>query len=122
MLGEAFDLHVEFKFGLRIAGQRPGDWRCIRIMRRGGERDVAFTREKAGSWIKTDPACAWQIGFAPGMQVCEIMVCSWRTIQRNKIWFELDQIAGHKTCGDAQSAKGFEPAANWNRDMSPPCG
>ncbi len=57
------DLHVEGEVGtsFEIAEEAAGDRGGVAVMRRGGERNVAFAGQQAGGRVKPDPAGAGQI-------------------------------------------------------------
>ena len=45
---------------------------ALRIVRRGGERHMAFAGQQAGGRVEPDPAGARQVDLAPGVQVGEV--------------------------------------------------
>ena len=118
MLGDAGDLHVEVEFGVGLAEMAAGDRRGVAVMRRGGQRDMAFAGEQAGGRIEADPAGAGQIDFAPGMQVGEIDFGAGGAVERLQVGRELDQVAGDEAGGEAQMAQDLRPAASWCRGRS----
>jgi hypothetical protein len=68
--------------------------------------------QQAGRRIEPDPAGAGNVDFRPGMQVGEIVVGALRTVQRDEIRLQLDQVAGHEARGETEMAKRLhqEPA------------
>ena len=71
-------------------------------MRRAGQRNVSFAREKSGGRIETHPARAGQKNFGPGVQVREVACGAGGSFQRFDVGRELDQIARNKARGQAE--------------------
>ena len=65
---------------------------------------MALACQEARGRIKADPARARQIDFHPGMKVGKILVGARRSIQGHKIRFQLNEVAGNKTGGEAERA------------------
>ena len=104
MFGRALHLHVEREFHFGKAGDT-GDRRGIGVMRRRGQRNMAFAGQQPRCRVQPDPARTGQIHLDPGVQVGEIMVGARRPVQRDQVGFQLDQIARHKPRRDAQIAQ-----------------
>ncbi len=103
----AGDGHVEIEFGLDLVRfvDRAADGRGRLRVRRGGEGDVAFAGEQAGSGIQPDPARAGQINFGPGVEIGEVGFGAGRAaIDRFDIGGELDEITGDEARGEAELA------------------
>ncbi len=64
------------------------------------------------------PACAWQIGLGPGVQVGEVVIGAGGAVQRFLVGRELDQVAGHEPRRDAAMPKESAPAAKPSRGRS----
>ena len=101
MLRHAGDSHVEVEGDFGEA-RHARDRGRVAVMRRRGQRDVAFPRQQARSGIEADPAGAGQIDLAPGMQVGEIDLRPLRAADGLQVRFQLDQVAGHEPRGEAQ--------------------
>ena len=107
----ALDPHVELEIDVgetRDAGDRRG----VAIVRRGGERNMAFPGEQARGRIEPDPAGARKIDLGPGVEVGEVVVGARRPVEGDQIGLQLDQIAGHEPRGEAEIAQDLhqEPA------------
>ena len=98
------DLHVEVEIDIGEA-RDAGDRRGVAIMRRRGERNMAFAGQQARGRIEADPAGAGQIDLAPGVQIGEVVVGAGRPVERDEIGLELDEIAGHEAGGEAEMAQ-----------------
>ena len=84
MLGNARHLHVEVEIDIGEAG-KARDRRGVAIVRRRGQRYVAFARQQAGGGIEPNPAGAGQIDLAPGMQIGEIVVGASWAVERHEV-------------------------------------
>ena len=62
----------------------------VTVMRRCGERDMAFAGQQARGWIEADPARAGQVDLAPGVQVGEVVIGARRPVERDEVGLELD--------------------------------
>ena len=60
------------------------------------ERNMAFAREEARGRIETDPACAREVNFRPGVQIGEIVIRARRPVEGFHIRLQLNEIAGHE--------------------------
>ena len=111
MLGDPLDAHVELEIDVGET-REARDRRGVAIVRRRGERNMAFPREEARGWIEPDPAGARKIDLGPSVEVGEVAVGARRTVQGDEIRLELDQIAGHEAGGEAEIAEDLdqEPA------------
>ena len=107
VFGHPLDLHVKFEIDLGRArgGEAPGNRRGILVMRRGGQRDMAFAGHQSRGRVEADPAGARQVDLAPGMEVGEVVIGARGAIQRLEIRFQLDQVARDKARGKAQVAQ-----------------
>jgi hypothetical protein len=105
MLGDARHRHLEVEFGVGLAEDGAGDRRGVAIMRRGGERNVAFAGQQARGRVEADPAGAGQVDLAPGMQVGEIDFGAGRAVERLEIGRQLDEIAGDEAGGETEIAQ-----------------
>ncbi len=63
---------------------------------------MSFASEQTGSGIQPDPARAWQIDLAPGVQVGEIDIRTRRPVERLDIGLELNEVARHEPRRHAQ--------------------
>ena len=104
MLGDARHVHIEAEFDIGEA-RHAGDRRGIAIVRRGGERDVAFAGQEAGRRVEPDPAGAGDIDLAPRVQIGEVLVGAGRPVERNEVRLELDEISRDETRGETQIAQ-----------------
>ena len=95
MLGNAVDAHVELELDIGEACHA-GDRSRVAEMRRGGKRHMAFAGQEAGGRVESDPAGARQVDLAPGVQVCEVGRRAGRTIERDDVWLQLDQVPRHE--------------------------
>ena len=88
-------LHMmrELDLGLLV---HAGDGRGALGRRRRRERNMAFAREEARGRIETDPACAREVDFRPGVQVGEIVIRARRPVERFHIRLQLNEVAGHE--------------------------
>ncbi len=104
VLVHARQLHRERE--IHLAHVRVPDDRR-RVARVGGarQRNVPFPREQARGGIETDPACARQESFSPGVKVGEVALRPGRTVPRLQVGGELDQIAGREARREAQVAQ-----------------
>ncbi|EKD60036.1 MAG: hypothetical protein ACD_54C00976G0001 [uncultured bacterium] len=101
VFGGARHRHVKIKADLGIAGQ-PGNRRGVGIMRRGGQRDMAFAGQQARGRVQPDPACAGQIHLAPRMQIGEILRGACGAVDGHQIGFQLNEVARDKPRRKAQ--------------------
>ena len=98
------DFHQMFELDLAfVAGA--GDRRGVAGVGRGGQRNVPFASEQAGSRVEADPAGARQINLAPGVQVGEIDLGAARTVERFDVRGQLDQITGDEAGRHAEMAQ-----------------
>ena len=81
------------------------DWRGSRWLGRACEWNVPFAREQSRRRIEADPAGAWQVHLAPGVEVGEVAVGACGSVQRLHVRDQLDQIAGHETRSEPEVAK-----------------
>ena len=111
MLRHALDPHVEREVDVGEAGDA-GDRRGVAVMRRGGERDVAFAGQKPGGRIEADPAGAGKIDLGPGVKIGEVMIRSRRPVERDEVRLELDQVARDEAPGQSEMTENLhqEPA------------
>ncbi len=104
MLGHALDLHVEGELDIGEAGE-PRDRRGVAVVRRCGERNVAFAGKQPGRRIEADPARARKIDLDPGVEIGEVVVGAGGPIKRDEVGLQLDQIAGDELRRKAQVAQ-----------------
>ena len=85
----AGDRHLVGKRSLaevdRAANGRGGE-----RMRGASQRNMSLSGEEAGSGVKPNPSCTWEIGFHPGMQIGEVRIRARRPIQGFHIGHELN--------------------------------
>ncbi|CAJ6391726.1 Uncharacterised protein [Burkholderia pseudomallei] len=104
--------HLVLELDLAFVDE-PLDGRGARRLRRRGKRNMPFAREQPRCRIETDPARARQIHFAPRVQIGEVGLGAARAVERLHVGCQLDQIAGHEACGEAEVAAQLheQPAA-----------
>src|SRR4051794_40340472 len=90
------DAHFVREFAFALV-DRAGDRRGVGRKRAAGERNMAFTGEQPRGRIKTDPAGAGQINFAPGVEISEIVFGAGRAVERFYVSGKLNQVARNKT-------------------------
>ncbi|MNH95825.1 hypothetical protein D3C73_484780 [compost metagenome] len=108
MFGDAGDVHSEVERGVRFTEVAAGNRRGVTVMRRCGQRNMAFAGEKTGGRIEADPARAGQIDFAPGVKVGEIHLGAGGAVEGFQVRGELNEIAGDETCGEAEIAQDLD--------------
>ena len=101
VLRHPVDAHVEGEVDLGEA-RHAADRRRVAVMRCRGQRNMALARQQAACRVEADPACAGQIDLAPGVQVREVVVRARRTIERNEVGLELDQISRAEARGETE--------------------
>ena len=101
---DPLDPHVEVEIDIGET-REARDRRGVAIVRRRGERNVAFAGQQARGRIEPDPAGAGQIDLGPGVEIGEVVVGAGRPVERDEIGLELDEIAGHEPRGQAQMAE-----------------
>lgn len=89
---DARDAHFVQQLRLAFVHRAANRCRGARL-RRAAQRDVTFAREQSARRIKSDPARAGQIHFAPRVQVREIHLGAARPVERFQIRLELDEVA-----------------------------
>ena len=67
---------------------------------------MALARHQSGRRVQPDPAGTRQVRLGPGVQVGEIRPRARRTVKRDHIGGQLDQVAAHETRGVAQVPHG----------------
>ena len=92
------DAHVERELDLGRL-DHAGDRRGGAVMRRRGERHVAFAAQQARGRVEADPAGAGQIDFGPGVQIGEIVLGARRPVERLDVGPQLNEIAGDEARG-----------------------
>jgi hypothetical protein len=100
-LGDPVDRHLEVELDpgrVDRAADRGGG----AVMRRRGERHVAFAGQQSRGRVEADPAGARQIDFRPGVQVGEVDIGPGRPVERDAIGLQLDQVAGDEAGGKAE--------------------
>ena len=68
------------------------------------EADVTFAGKQTRRGIKSNPACARQIHFAPRVEIGEVHLGAARPVERLHIGRELNQVAGNEARGEAHRA------------------
>ncbi len=104
MLGDTGDLHVEGKVHFRRT-RHAGDGGRVAVMRRAGQRNMAFAGKKSGGRVQSDPACAGQVNLHPGVKIGEVVIRARRSVQGLQIRFQLDQVAGDEAGGETEIAQ-----------------
>ena len=92
MFGHAADLHVEMEIDLGKAGGA-ADGGATAVMRRGGQRDVAFAGEQAAGRVQADPPRARHEHLRPRVEVGEVGGRPARSVEAGYVRGELDEVA-----------------------------
>src|ERR1700722_542966 len=89
------EVHLRFQKIARSSKVRPGNTRCMLGMPRNSHWNIIEGRQQSPTWIKTNPASAWQIDFGPPMH------------RHPARYFRRIHIATDKTGRQPEKAAGF---------------
>ena len=103
-LAHARHLHLVRELDLALVDAAL-DRRGARRFGRAGERDMALARQQARGRIEPDPPGARQVDFAPGMEIGEVAVGTFRPLERLLVGLELDQVARGEARGETEVAQ-----------------
>jgi hypothetical protein len=64
---------------------------------------MALAAKQAGGHVEADPSGAGYVDLGPGVQIGKVVIRPHRPLDRVDIGLELDQIARHEPCSEAEA-------------------
>ena len=104
---DARDTHLMEKLHLTFTDETRNGSGGLRLGR-CSQWYVSFTCEQARGRIKANPAGSGQVDFSPRVEVCEVVVRTWRTIKRFHVGLELNQVTGHEAGSETEPAQSLD--------------